>query len=271
MCFDHIPFKNIYLFLFFLTIDQGFYLFRNREFHRQNNKPTSKPVDHEESSFDPFDELEDEEWWEGGKNTPVHIVIVSLSYWWREVVFISLLTALIFHVVITRQVLIELIYRNLYFFNVNILLCQVVKLLQQRWAIELHRHISAVVPPLARLTGPENQVKMKQDSLLENPSDIVEVVKGHSMESVVVQSTKDPAIPAVAPYISRYLTDFEPIQCLGRGGFGLVFEVRNRLDDCHYAVKRIQLPNSEEAREKVMREVKVIDLFMYFLKLFYQC
>ena len=42
------------------------------------------------------------------------------------------------------------------------------------------------------------------------------------------------------------------MQCLGRGGFGVVFETRNLLDDCHYAVKRIQLPNSQEARDKVI-------------------
>lgn len=41
----------------------------------------------------------------------------------------------------------------------------------------------------------------------------------------------------------RYLTDFEPVQCLGRGGFGVVFEARNKVDDCHYAIKRIRLPN----------------------------
>ncbi|KAG8453329.1 hypothetical protein GDO86_000099 [Hymenochirus boettgeri] len=59
-------------------------------------------------------------------------------------------------------------------------------------------------------------------------------------------------------YISRYLTDFEPIQCLGRGGFGVVFEARNKVDDCNYAIKRIRLPNRELAREKVMREVKAL-------------
>ncbi|KFO32623.1 Eukaryotic translation initiation factor 2-alpha kinase 3, partial [Fukomys damarensis] len=59
-------------------------------------------------------------------------------------------------------------------------------------------------------------------------------------------------------YISRYLTDFEPIQCMGRGGFGVVFEARNKVDDCNYAIKRIQLPNRELAREKVMREVKAL-------------
>ncbi|XP_070261944.1 eukaryotic translation initiation factor 2-alpha kinase 3 isoform X1 [Myotis yumanensis] len=59
-------------------------------------------------------------------------------------------------------------------------------------------------------------------------------------------------------YISRYLTDFEPIQCMGRGGFGVVFEARNKVDDCNYAIKRIRLPNRELAREKVMREVKAL-------------
>lgn len=40
----------------------------------------------------------------------------------------------------------------------------------------------------------------------------------------------------------RYLTDFEQLQCLGRGGFGMVFHVRNKLDENEYAVKRIILP-----------------------------
>lgn len=59
-------------------------------------------------------------------------------------------------------------------------------------------------------------------------------------------------------YVSRYLTDFEPVQCLGRGGFGVVFEARNKVDDCNYAIKRIRLPSREQAREKVMREVKAL-------------
>ncbi|CAN2388389.1 eukaryotic translation initiation factor 2-alpha kinase 3, partial [Pristimantis euphronides] len=59
-------------------------------------------------------------------------------------------------------------------------------------------------------------------------------------------------------YVSRYLTDFEPIRCLGRGGFGVVFEARNKVDDCNYAIKRIRLPNRKQAREKVMREVKAL-------------
>jgi translation initiation factor 2-alpha kinase 3 len=59
-------------------------------------------------------------------------------------------------------------------------------------------------------------------------------------------------------FASRYLSDFEPVQCLGKGGFGVVFESKNKIDDIHYAVKRIRLPEVEDDRKKVMREVKFL-------------
>uniref|UniRef100_A0A8C9ZVW4 Eukaryotic translation initiation factor 2-alpha kinase 3 n=1 Tax=Sander lucioperca TaxID=283035 RepID=A0A8C9ZVW4_SANLU len=75
----------------------------------------------------------------------------------------------------------------------------------------------------------------------------------------VVESKEPVAMETrFSEYVSRYLTDFEPVQCLGRGGFGVVFEARNKVDDCNYAIKRIRLPNRELAREKVMREVKAL-------------
>lgn len=45
-----------------------------------------------------------------------------------------------------------------------------------------------------------------------------------------------------AEYSGRYESDFTPLRCLGRGGFGVVFEARNNIDHCSYAVKRITLP-----------------------------
>lgn len=42
---------------------------------------------------------------------------------------------------------------------------------------------------------------------------------------------------------SHYLTDFEPVDCLGKEGYGVVFEARNKIDDCNYAIKRIALSN----------------------------
>lgn len=59
-------------------------------------------------------------------------------------------------------------------------------------------------------------------------------------------------------FVSRFQTDFEMVQCLGKGGFGVVFESQNKLDDCKYAIKRIVLPNRIESRERVMREVKTL-------------
>lgn len=41
----------------------------------------------------------------------------------------------------------------------------------------------------------------------------------------------------------RYDQDFEHVQLLGKGGYGIVFEARNKMDECHYAVKRIELKN----------------------------
>lgn len=59
-------------------------------------------------------------------------------------------------------------------------------------------------------------------------------------------------------YASRFLNDFDLVQCLGKGGFGVVFEVKNKLDDCNYAIKRILLPTKKESRDRVMREVKTL-------------
>lgn len=59
-------------------------------------------------------------------------------------------------------------------------------------------------------------------------------------------------------FVSRYQADFEMVQCLGKGGFGVVFESKNKLDDCKYAIKRIVLPTRQESRERVMREVKTL-------------
>lgn len=44
-------------------------------------------------------------------------------------------------------------------------------------------------------------------------------------------------------FISKYLTEFEPISCLGKGGFGIVFKAKKKFDEYDYAVKRITLPN----------------------------
>ncbi len=59
--------------------------------------------------------------------------------------------------------------------------------------------------------------------------------------------------------LSRYKSDFEEIQFLGKGAFGAVIKVRNKIDNRYYAVKRIKLDrrNSEE-NQKILREVTTL-------------
>lgn len=72
--------------------------------------------------------------------------------------------------------------------------------------------------------------------------------------------------PAVRPkeglfqaQTSRYLSEFEEICRLGKGSYGNVFKVVNKLDGQYYAVKKILIKSvSKEDCMKVLREVKVL-------------
>ncbi|KAK3529027.1 hypothetical protein QTP70_014420 [Hemibagrus guttatus] len=58
---------------------------------------------------------------------------------------------------------------------------------------------------------------------------------------------------------SRYLTEFEEISPLGKGSYGKVFKVKNKLDGQDYAVKKILIKNvTRNDCMKVLREVKVL-------------
>lgn len=56
---------------------------------------------------------------------------------------------------------------------------------------------------------------------------------------------------------SRYRTEFEELEFLGRGGGGQVVKARNRLDGHLYAVKKIRLPNDRISDQKILREVTI--------------
>ncbi|GAA5862450.1 hypothetical protein JCM3774_002522 [Rhodotorula dairenensis] len=56
---------------------------------------------------------------------------------------------------------------------------------------------------------------------------------------------------------SRYRSEFEELEFLGRGGGGQVVKARNRLDGHLYAVKKIRLPNDRASENKILREVTI--------------
>ncbi|KAF9914658.1 hypothetical protein BX616_007846, partial [Lobosporangium transversale] len=58
---------------------------------------------------------------------------------------------------------------------------------------------------------------------------------------------------------SRYRSDFEEIEFLGRGGFGEVVKARNKLDGRFYAIKKIKLdPKDNVTNRKILREVTTL-------------
>lgn len=56
---------------------------------------------------------------------------------------------------------------------------------------------------------------------------------------------------------SRYRSEFEELEFLGRGGGGQVVKARNRLDGHLYAIKKINLPNDRASEAKILREVTI--------------
>ncbi|CAG9531655.1 unnamed protein product [Cercopithifilaria johnstoni] len=63
---------------------------------------------------------------------------------------------------------------------------------------------------------------------------------------------------AQGSFSSKFLEDFVPEKWLGRGGYGVVFNCRNRLDDRSYAVKRIAVSNTISAIDHVKREARAM-------------
>ncbi|XP_076261905.1 pancreatic eIF-2alpha kinase isoform X1 [Rhynchophorus ferrugineus] len=73
---------------------------------------------------------------------------------------------------------------------------------------------------------------------------------------IIVKKTEKQLMPiSQSKPSSRFAEDFDTVSCLGKGGFGIVFEVKHRCDCTSYAIKRITLPKEEKSKDRVMREV----------------
>ncbi|XP_050068278.1 eukaryotic translation initiation factor 2-alpha kinase-like [Anopheles maculipalpis] len=149
-------------------------------------------------------------------DVPVKIIIVSMWFWWKEIVIISITTALILNMMLKLRTEKP----------------PVMVVVERKITVPIPTAVEAVeeFPPAIRMSA----------------------VRSYSESS----SSNGPA--AVENYTSRFRDDFDLVQCLGKGGFGVVFEVRNKLDDCRYAIKRVVLPNKQESKDRVMREVKTL-------------
>ncbi|XP_055545954.1 eukaryotic translation initiation factor 2-alpha kinase-like [Wyeomyia smithii] len=142
-------------------------------------------------------------------DAPVKVIIISIWFWWKEILVISATTAFILNFMLR-------------FKNEK----EVVVFVERQVEVPVPIALEATednITPLAALRGSRSLSESNGDS-----------------------------------FVSRFQEDFELVQCLGKGGFGVVFEVKNKLDDCNYAIKRVVLPNRQESKDRVMREVKTL-------------
>ncbi|CAF3874202.1 unnamed protein product [Rotaria sordida] len=59
------------------------------------------------------------------------------------------------------------------------------------------------------------------------------------------------------PFQSRYTLEYEHVRFLGRGGFGVVFEAINKLDQRRVAIKRVSL-KKPSGKERALKEIRCL-------------
>ncbi|GMT05702.1 hypothetical protein PENTCL1PPCAC_27876 [Pristionchus entomophagus] len=120
--------------------------------------------------------------------------------------------------------------------------------------------LSVSLPP--QTTEPSAPAAVRQtasDDVATAPANVKEEREVDAASRIRNMSTRSGSNNSASDnFESTFLRDYEPVKVLGRGGFGVVFEARNKLDQCHYAVKRIAVGNNEHAIERVLREVRAM-------------
>ncbi|XP_046865269.1 eukaryotic translation initiation factor 2-alpha kinase isoform X2 [Drosophila willistoni] len=174
-------------------------------------------------------------------DAPVKVVILSLWFWWKEIVVIAFTSAVLLNIFMGQR-------------NQRV----------EREYLVIERHVpvqtaieateastqALLGPVVSSLQGQKHiqQHNQRPGSLPGNGGD-----RGSTQRSIS-ESTSHSG----EHFTSRFQTDFELMQCLGRGGFGVVFEAKNKLDENRYAIKRITLPNKEQSRQRVLREARTL-------------
>ncbi|KAI9320676.1 kinase-like domain-containing protein [Dichotomocladium elegans] len=108
---------------------------------------------------------------------------------------------------------------------------------------------------------PSNIIQRELPAAVADGMAPFEAALSHSREKSVSSPTMAPSATTMSNTASssRYKTDFEEIEFLGKGGFGEVVKAKNRLDGRLYAVKKIRLdPRDSEDLRKILREVQTL-------------
>uniref|UniRef100_A0A8D2L6M6 eIF-2-alpha kinase GCN2 n=1 Tax=Varanus komodoensis TaxID=61221 RepID=A0A8D2L6M6_VARKO len=117
---------------------------------------------------------------------------------------------------------------------------------KERWSPQQLLHHDFLNPP-----------QLKIPVIEESPYDSAGI---DDLETVIPSSqlASDIFFTETQRQFSRYYTEFEELQLLGKGAFGAVIKVQNKLDGCCYAVKRIHINPSSKQFRRIKGEVTLL-------------
>ncbi|KAH8278465.1 hypothetical protein KR018_003841 [Drosophila ironensis] len=161
-------------------------------------------------------------------DAPVKVVILSLWFWWKEIIVVIAFTSAVI---------------------LNIFMGQRNQRVEREYLV-IERHVP--VQTAIEATEASTQALLGPVVPMQRPPNRFSFPSGNQ------RSISESTTHSGEHYTSRFQTDFELMQCLGRGGFGVVFEAKNKLDENRYAIKRITLPNKESSRQRVLREARTL-------------
>ncbi|CAM2115950.1 unnamed protein product [Caretta caretta] len=117
---------------------------------------------------------------------------------------------------------------------------------KERWSPQQLLQHSFINPP-----------QMKIPVVEENPDDSAGI---DYIETVIASSPVPRAtfFTETQRQFSRYYNEFEELQLLGKGAFGAVIKVQNKLDGCYYAVKRIHINPASKQFRRIKGEVTLL-------------
>ncbi|XP_056248606.1 eIF-2-alpha kinase GCN2 isoform X1 [Seriola aureovittata] len=117
----------------------------------------------------------------------------------------------------------------------------------ERWTAQQLLDHSFLKPPSPK-TMPQSQDASPEDLAVDFASSVIP--RSHILSA--------PFSSGVQRQFSRYFDEFEELQLLGKGAFGAVIKVQNKLDGCYYAVKRIQVNPASKQFRRIKGEVTLL-------------
>ncbi|RWS03319.1 uncharacterized protein B4U79_16507 [Dinothrombium tinctorium] len=80
----------------------------------------------------------------------------------------------------------------------------------------------------------------------------------HNDENGENETDSDEIVIDGASNEARIFSDYYVIEFLGSGGYGTVYKAQHKIDECEYAIKRIEYPCKESEQEKVLQEARTL-------------